>query len=234
MLSVRSVHAGYGDFQVLHDVSIDVGEGELVLLVGPNGHGKSTLLKTVTGLVAPTSGAIRWRGEPIHCLRADRIAERGVVYVAEDRHLFPAMSVHKNLLLGAYNRNARSCWERNLERVYELFPRLRERAGQAAATLSGGEARMVAIGRGMMANAGLMALDEPSLGLSPIMRSEMFAVVRTLNREGMSILLVEQAMPKNFDNADRVYLMEEGQITFSGGYAEFMGDDSLRTAILGM
>lgn len=234
MLEVRSINAGYGDFQVLHDVSLDVGEGELVLLVGPNGHGKSTLLKAITGLVAPTRGTIHWRGQAIAGMRADRVVERGVVYVAEERHLFPAMSVRKNLLLGAYNRNARANWQRNLEHVHELFPRLRERADQAAATLSGGEARMLAIGRGMMANASMMALDEPSLGLSPIMRAEMFDVIRTLNREGMTVLLVEQALPRNFDDANRVHLMEEGQITFSGDYSDFLGDDALRTAILGM
>lgn len=234
MLEVRSIGASYGDFQVLHDVSLDVGEGELVLLVGPNGHGKSTLLKTVAGLVGATRGGIYWRGVPIHGLRTDVVVEHGVVYVAEDRHLFPSMSVRKNLLLGAYNRNARADRERNLEHVHELFPRLRERSEQLASTLSGGEARMLAIARGLMANASMILLDEPSLGLAPIMRGEMFDIVRRLNREGISILLVEQALPKNFDDANRVHLMEEGQITFTGTYAEFSENDTLRTAILGM
>src|SRR3990172_7782065 len=234
MLEVESVDAFYGEFQVLRGVSLRLEAGELVVLVGPNGHGKSTLLKTICGLLRPAAGSIRFEGREIGGLPPETIVELGITYVAEERHLFPGMSVLKNLILGAYNRNARPRREENLEYVFGLFPRLRERAHQLASTLSGGEARMLAMARGLMSNARVLALDEPSLGPAPKLRHEVFEIIREIHRRGTGIVLVEQSIPQVADLANRIYLVEEGEIVFSGDRRQALSNETLREALLGM
>lgn len=234
MLEVDRIDTFYGEFQVLRKVSIKVKEGELIVLLGPNGHGKSTLLKTICGLLTPTSGSIRFNGKEISKLSTERIVEMGITYVAEERHLFPFMTVMKNLKLGAYNKNAQQKEKENLEYVFQLFPRLKERAEQFASTLSGGEARMLAMGRGLMSGAKLLALDEPSFGLAPNLRMDVFRIIREINEGGMSLILVEQSIPQVYDLADRIYLMEEGVISFGGDKQEALSEERLREAFLGI
>jgi branched-chain amino acid transport system ATP-binding protein len=234
MLEVDKIDTFYGEFQVLRKVSVMVGDGELVVLLGPNGHGKSTLLKAICGLLMAASGSIRFNEEEIGRLPTERIVEMGITYVAEERHLFPQMSVIKNLRLGAYNRNAREKEKENLEYVFQLFPRLKERAQQFASTLSGGEGRMLALGRGLMSDAKLLAIDEPSFGLAPNLRSHVFKTIREINHRGISIILVEQNIPQVSDLADRIYLMEEGVITFEGDKQAALDNDHLREVFLGI
>ena len=234
MLEVENIDAFYGEFQVLNSVSMNLGEGELHILLGPNGHGKSTFLKTTCGLMKPSSGSIRFMGEKIHHLACEKIVEMGIVYIAEDRELFPQMTVLENLKMGAHNRHARAHEKESLEYVLEMFPRLSERIKSFASTLSGGEARMLAIGRGLMSKARFLAIDEPSLGLSPLFRSEVFKNIETIYKSGMGVLLVEQTMPKIADLADRIYLMEEGQIVFSGSRAEADNNQNFREVFLGI
>ena len=180
MLKVNKLNTFYGEFQVLHDVSLQANDGEFVAVFGPNGHGKSTLLKTICGLLTPVSGSIELDGQEISRLRAKKLVEMGIVYIAEDRHLFPQMSVLNNLRLGAYSSKARPKEAENLERVFELFPKLKRFAHRRAETLSGGEARMLAIGRGLMSDARLLAVDEPSFGLAPNLRIEVFEKIKKM------------------------------------------------------
>jgi branched-chain amino acid transport system ATP-binding protein len=234
MLEVDKIDTFYGEFQVLRKVSIDVGKGELKVLLGPNGHGKSTLLKAICGLIKPASGSIRFEGREISHLPSDKIVEMGVTYIAEDRELFPEMTVMENLKMGAYNRNARQSEAQNLEYVFELFPKLKVMSKRWASTLSGGEARMLAIARGLMSNARFLAIDEPSLGLAPILRIEVLNKIKEIHANGMSILLVEQNIPQFAELADDIYLMEEGQIVFSGDKQEALNNPTLKEAYLGM
>jgi branched-chain amino acid transport system ATP-binding protein len=234
MLEVNAVNTGYGEIEVLNDVSLEIGEGELRILLGPNGHGKSTLLKTICGLHQPTSGSIRFNGEEISKLTSDKIVEMGITYIAEDRELFPEMTVLENLKMGALNRNARNKAKKNLDYVLDLFPRLEERAKSFASTLSGGEARMLAIGRGLMANSQFLAIDEPSLGLAPILRVEVFNKIEEIHQSGCGILLVEQNMPQLAEIADMVYLLEEGKIVFSGDKETALNNKDFKEAFLGI
>jgi branched-chain amino acid transport system ATP-binding protein len=234
MLEVDRIDTFYGEFQVLRKVSIDIGEGELRILLGPNGHGKSTLLKTICGLLKPASGAIRFEGHPISQLPCEKIVEMGLTYIAEDRELFPEMTVMENLKMGAYNRNARKSESQNLEYVFELFPKLKWMSKRFASTLSGGEARMLAIARGLMSNARFLAIDEPSLGLAPILRIEVLNKIKEIFAKGMSILLVEQNIPQLAELAERIYLMEEGEIAFSGNREEALENQEFKEAFLGM
>ena len=234
MLEVENIETFYGEFQVLKKVSIDVGEGELRLLLGPNGHGKSTLLKTICGLLTPASGTIRFRGKEINRLPSEKIVEMGITYIAEDRELFPEMTVLENLKMGAYNRNARETEEENLEYVFDLFPKLKHMRKRLASTLSGGEARMLAIARGLMSNAQFLAIDEPTLGLAPILRVEVLNKIGEIHQKGISILLVEQNIPQLADLADKIYLMEEGEIVFSGSKEEALNNHGLKEVFLGM
>ena len=215
MLSVRDINVFYGDFHVLHGVSLDVGKGELVAVVGANGHGKSTLLKAVCGLVPITSGEIIYDGENTAGVSAPQLVGRGLVYVAEDRRLFPDMSVKENLLLGAFLKRGRDRQEESLTHVYELYPRLRERERQLARTLSGGEAQMLALGRGLMSAPDLIAIDEPSLGLAPNLVDNMLQTIRQLKEDGMTVLLVEQSLALIEGVVDRIYMLEEGVISES-------------------
>ncbi|MCD8567351.1 MAG: ABC transporter ATP-binding protein, partial [Geovibrio sp.] len=193
LLSIEKLNAGYGEIQVLFDVSLHINEGEVVSIVGGNGAGKSSLLKAISGLIKPMSGSVSFRGENVSRVPADEIVTRGLVHVPEGRRLFSLMTVYENLEMGAYNRNAKANFKRNLEEVYALFPRLAERQKQLACTLSGGEQQMVAIGRGIMAQPKLMMLDEPSLGLAPVLKKDIFAAVKRIAIDyETTIVLVEQ------------------------------------------
>jgi len=215
MLELQDINVRYGDFHVLHDVSLSVGKGEMVAVIGANGHGKSTLLKAVCGITPVASGSIRFNGDDIANNAAPQLVGRGLVYVAEDRRLFPDMTVLENLQLGAFLPDARKKEKQNLERVFALYPRLAERRGQLCSTLSGGEAQMVALGRGLMSNPALLAIDEPSLGLAPNLTETMLQTVATLNREGLTVLIVEQSLALLRGMIDRVYSIEEGVVSAS-------------------
>lgn len=234
MLEVNKVNTFYGQLQALRDVSLKVHDSELVVLFGPNGHGKSTLLKTVCGLLTLASGSVKWNGIELTKLPPQKVVEMGVVYIAEERHLFPDMTVLDNLKLGAYNANARKKRAENLEYVFHLFPRLTGFRNRLARTLSGGEAQMVAIGRGLMSNAKFLAIDEPSFGLAPIVRAEVFKTIAEIRRTGISILLVEQSTTEISGLADRVYLMEDGRIVLEGTEQEVMSNEHVKKAFLGM
>ena len=210
MLEVECVNAFYDDFHVLHDASLRVDKGELVAVVGANGHGKSTLLKAICGLTPVKSGQIRFEGSDIAGCKAPHLVGQGLVYVAEDRRLFPDMTVLENLQLGAYLSGARAQEAQNLDRVFTLYPRLAERRKQLCRSLSGGEAQMVALGRGLMSNPTLIAIDEPSLGLAPNLTEMMLRTVSQLNKDGLTVLIVEQSLALLKGMIDRVYSIEEG------------------------
>jgi branched-chain amino acid transport system ATP-binding protein len=233
LLSVTGLKAGYGPFPVLHGAGVEVGVGEIVALLGSNGAGKSTFNNNVSGIYVPWAGRVRFDGEDIAGLPAERIVERGLIQVPEGRRVFPNLSVRENLELGAYRRG-RKARGANLARVLETFPRLAERLAQAAGTLSGGEQQMLAIGRGLMAEPRLLILDEPSLGLSPLLVEEMFALIGRLNADGLSVLLVEQNVVQSLAVAHRAYVMENGRIVLSGRAADLADDPELRKAYLGM
>ena len=233
LLSVEALHAGYGGVQVLHGVDLEVGDGEIVAVLGSNGAGKSTLNNHVCGLFRASQGRVRFAGEDITACGSSRIVEKGLIQVPEGRRIFPNLSVRENLELGGYRR-ARARRPQNLERVVRVFPRLNERFAQAAGTLSGGEQQMLAIGRGLMAEPRLLILDEPSLGLSPLLVEEMFALIRQLNAEGLAILIVEQNVVQSLVLASRAYVMENGRIVLSGPAASLREDPALKRAYLGM
>ena len=212
MLEVEDIHVFYDDFHVLHSVSLNVGRGEAVGLVGANGHGKSTLLKAICGLIPVRSGTIRFDGEIVNRLGTPELVRRGMVYVAEERHLFPDMSVLENLLLGAYLPRARKEKDTNLALVFDLYPKLREREDQMAKTLSGGEAQMLALGRGLMSAARFLAIDEPSFGLAPNLVHDMLRTIHRVNEMGITVLLVEQHLAQLGHVITRVYRLEEGEI----------------------
>jgi branched-chain amino acid transport system ATP-binding protein len=215
LLSIESVDAFYGEMQALRQASLQVDRGEVVAIFGPNGHGKSTLMKTIVGLCRPASGKLMLDGEDIAGWPSEKIVEKGVALIPEDRLLFPYMSVLDNLVCGAVNKNARPHFKANLKKVFELFPRLSERTNQQANSLSGGEARMLAVGRGLMSHASLLLVDEPSIGLSPLMKQGVFDVIDTLKREGrVGILVVEQEVDYALSVADRIYVMTKGRILF--------------------
>jgi branched-chain amino acid transport system ATP-binding protein len=234
MLNVSNLNVFYGESHVLHDVSISVGQGEVVVMLGPNGHGKSTLLKSICGLVDNAKGAITYKGKEINGIATENIVNLGLIYIAENRELFPHMTVLENLKLGAYSKNARDHEKENLAWVFDLFPRLVERQKQFASTMSGGEARMLAVARGLMSNADFLCIDEPSLGLQPSLRHEIFSTIRQINEQGKTVLLVEQNIPQIAELADRVYVMEEGRISFEGDKDEALSNEHLREIFLGM
>ena len=234
MLEVEGINAFYGQFHAVHDVSLTIGDGQLVTLFGPNGHGKSTLLKAVCGLLDSTSGSVKWNGNELVGLPSEQIVEMGVIYIAEDRHLFPEMSIMQNLRLGAYSRKARHKASQNLAFVMDLFPKLAKLRDKPAATLSGGEARMLAIGRGIMSNPNFLAVDEPSLGLAPNLRTEVFKKINEIRRTGVAILLVEQSTHEVAEIADYLYLMEDGRIVFEGCQEEALKNEKIRQVFLGM
>jgi branched-chain amino acid transport system ATP-binding protein len=234
MLRVEAVEVAYGKLQALWGVSFDVAAGEIVALVGANGAGKTTTLRTISGLMRPRAGTITLDGEPLERLTTMQIVERGVVQVPEGRKLFPEMTVHDNLLLGGYGRAARPHQRARLEQVFAIFPRLAERRGQVAGTLSGGEQQMVAIGRGLMAGPRVLMLDEPSLGLAPIVVEEMFRVVEEIHRAGVTVLLVEQNTAHALAIADRGFVLESGRVALAGSGAELLANEEVRQAYLGL
>ncbi|MGD8763912.1 MAG: ABC transporter ATP-binding protein [Desulfobacteraceae bacterium] len=234
MLKVSNLNAYYGESHVLKDVSIDVNQGEVVVMLGPNGHGKSTLLKSICGLVDNVTGSITYQDRDINDLAAEKLVDLGVIYISENRELFPHMTVLENLKLGAYSKNARPHEKKNLKRVFDLFPRLVERQKQTASTMSGGEARMLAVARGLMSNADFLCIDEPSLGLQPSLRHEIFSTIKQINEHGKTVLLVEQNIPQIAKLADRIYVMEEGQISFEGNKEEALSNEHLKEIFLGM
>jgi branched-chain amino acid transport system ATP-binding protein len=233
MLEVRNLVAGYGDFQILHGLDLDVGAGEIVAVLGANGVGKTTLNRTLSGVVRATSGTIRFGGQDI--TRADHadIVRAGLIHVPEGRKVFPTLSVRDNLLLGAYARG-RAERPRSLEYVLETFPRLRRRLRQTAGSMSGGEQQMLAIGRGLMGQPKLLILDEPSLGLSPVLTEELFALIGRLHQSGLSILLVEQNVLQSLTVASRAYVIEHGRVALSGTAAALLEDKRLKAAYLGL
>jgi branched-chain amino acid transport system ATP-binding protein len=216
MLEVDNVSAGYGRQQVLHAVSLSVADGQMVAVLGPNGHGKTTLLRCISGMVRAVSGSIRLDGLDMLGRRIDEIVERGVVHIPQGDMIFPQMSVIENLLMGAYLENSRATVEQRLDHVYELLPRLRERHRQIATTLSGGERRMLAIGRGLMSGGRMLLVDEPSLGLAPLVIEQIYQVLSSLKKEGRSILLVEENASRVADEAEMVYLLDDGKIVWQG------------------
>lgn len=234
MLSVDNLSVYYGQAHILKSISLHVEDEELVTLFGPNGHGKSTLLKAICGLVPIEKGAILLDGQDITKMSSTNLVELGVVYIAEDRHLFPHMTVLQNLILGAYNKSARDKERENLDYVFSAFPQLREYRNHKAETLSGGEARMLAIGRGLMSNAKFLAIDEPSFGLAPHLRKEVFHKISEINSRGISILLVEQNVAESAYLANRIYLLEDGKIAYEGDKDEAMNDNHIKAIYLGI
>jgi branched-chain amino acid transport system ATP-binding protein len=233
MLEIRGLRAGYGPVQVLHGVDLDVGANEIVALLGSNGAGKSTLNNNVSGIYRPFGGVIRFDGNDVTAMPSERMVDLGVIQVPEGRRIFPNMTVRENLDLGGYRRG-KPRRGKNLDRVVEIFPRLRERFGQMAGTLSGGEQQMLAIGRGLMAEPRLLVLDEPSLGLSPLLVEEMFGLIRSLNEQGLAILLVEQNVFQSLEIAARAYVLENGAVVLSGAAKDLMEDEGLKKSYLGM
>ena len=233
MLDVKGLSVSYGDVQVLWDVSIAVEEGEVVSLIGANGAGKTTLLKTLAGLIRPASGRIRLRGDDL-VRPPHQIVDRGVALVPEGRRLWPRMTVRENLALGAYPARARTHRHDTMKWVLGLFPKLWERQGQLAGTLSGGEQQMAAIGRALMSRPRLLLLDEPSLGLAPVIVQEVFGVVRKISQDGVTILLVEQNLHQALAVSRRGYVLETGKIVKEGRSQDLASDTSIRAAYLGL
>lgn len=232
MLDVSSLQAGYGAATVLEDVSISVDEGKLVVVTGPNGHGKTTLLRVLSGLLPVNSGEITFLGERLNGRSASSIVARGLVHIPQGDLLFVDLTVEQNLYMGAYLRDAWKGRRERMRRVYELFPRLEERRTQQARTLSGGERRMLGIGRGLMSNAKLLMVDEPALGLAPVLVQEVYATLDKIARSEATVLLVEETLANAKDIADYVYLMDTGRIVHQGTMAEF-GEDVLASTYLG-
>jgi branched-chain amino acid transport system ATP-binding protein len=234
MLELRGIDAGYGGFQALFGVSMNVNAGEAVAVIGANGAGKTTLLRVISGLLAPTAGAMTMEGVDLVALPSHKIIETGIAHVPEGRRLFPRLSVEDNLRMGAYISAARARFSERLDYVYSLFPRLKERHGQLAGTLSGGEQQMCAIARTLMSGPKLVLLDEPSMGLAPVIVAQVFDLVRRIRSEGYTVLIVEQNVAQVLKVADRAYLLEVGRIQASGSAAELSASDEVRKAYMGL
>jgi branched-chain amino acid transport system ATP-binding protein len=232
MLRLDAIDAGYGGFQALFNVSMNVIAGEAVAVIGANGAGKTTLLRVISGLIRPTAGAMVMEGQDLVRMRAHRIIETGIAHVPESRRLFPRLSVRDNLRMGAFTTPAR--FAEQLDYVYALFPRLEEREGQLAGTLSGGEQQMCAIARALMSRPKLVLLDEPSMGLAPVIVAQVFDLVRRIRAEGYTVLIVEQNVRQVLKVADRAYLLEVGHIKAAGSAAELAASDDIRKAYMGI
>jgi len=233
LLSIQGVFAGYEGQSVLNNISFDVPEGSLITLLGPNGHGKTTVLRCISGLVKPTKGQIEFDGKRIDGMEAERIVARGVVMIPQGDMLFPEMSVYDNLRMGAYLKQANAAFEQNVEEIYTLLPRLKERTSQMARTLSGGERRMLAIGRGLLAGGRILMLDEPSLGLAPIVIDQMYEIIKDLKAQGRTILLVEENASRVIDLAERIHLVDTGTIVWNGGGKELQSNPQVLETYLG-
>jgi branched-chain amino acid transport system ATP-binding protein len=234
MLEVCDVNALYGKAQALWDVSLKIDEAEIVALVGSNGAGKTTLLNTISGRLRPASGSVEFLGKRIDGLPPHSIVEMGISHVPEGGKVFPDMTVRENLEMGAYPYHAWKQKEQTFEQVYQVFPILKERAGQLARTLSGGERQMLAIGRGLMSRPRLCLLDEPSYGLAPLLVAEIFRIIRGLRDQGITVLLIEQNVRHTLETADRAYVLENGRICMEGACAEMLESDHVRKAYLGL
>ena len=233
MLKIDNLVVSYGPINALKGISLEVKQGEIVTLIGSNGAGKSTTLSAITGLVRAQSGSIRFMGEDITHASPHRIISRGISISPEGREVFPALTVHENLRLGAYTRKDKADIEQAYDRVYDLFPRLKERMGQTAGTLSGGEQQMLAIGRALMSAPRLLLLDEPSMGLAPNLVLMIFELIESINKQGTTILLIEQNANMALSVADRAFVLETGKIAFSGDARTLLQDDRVRSAYLG-
>jgi branched-chain amino acid transport system ATP-binding protein len=234
MLEVKNICAGYGGIQVLWDVSLEVKQGELVALVGANGAGKSTLLRTVSGLLRPTQGEIHFQGERIDHAPAHHVVELGFVQVPEGKQLFPQMTVEENLLIGSMCPRARGDRQKTLQEVYTLFAEIADKRTRQAGSLSGGEQQMVAVGRALMARPAILAMDEPSLGLAPVVVERLFATLQRIRETGLTLLLIEQNVQQVLEMADRGYVMENGHIVLEGTGSELLRNQHLKTHYLGV
>jgi branched-chain amino acid transport system ATP-binding protein len=234
MLQIRKLNFAYGDLQVLWDVDLEVKQGEIVTVVGANGAGKSTMLKNVSRLVHPTSGSITFEGHDLSRVPSHKVVEMGIVQVPEARRIFPEMTVTENLRMGSFVKATRKDRDRNMERVFSLFPRLGERKSQLGGTMSGGEQQMLAIGRGLMGNPRVMLLDEPSLGLSPLLVRNIFEIIKEINLQGTTILLVEQNVFQSLRISHRAYVLETGRVVLSGTGAELLANAHVKKAFLGI
>ena len=234
MLSLAAVSAGYGSFRALFDVSLEVPQGEAVAVIGPNGAGKTTLMRVISGLVPLTGGAMTLEGRSVGGLPAYRMVEQGIAHVPENRRLFARLTVEDNLRIGAFIPQARARFAVELERVYQLFPRLKDRREQLAGTLSGGEQQMCAIGRALMSRPKLLLMDEPSAGLAPLVVQQVFELVQRIRAEGLTVLIVEQNVPQVLDVVDRAYVLEVGSIKLTGTSAELKDNDLIRRSYMGL
>jgi branched-chain amino acid transport system ATP-binding protein len=233
LLEIRKLSFSYGDLRVLWDIDLEVREGEIVTVVGSNGAGKSTTLKNISRLVRPSAGTIAFYGQDLLRLEPHHVVERGIVQVPEGRRIFPEMTVLENLRMGSFLPTLRADRAKNIERAFRLFPRLEERQNQLGGTMSGGEQQMLAIARGLMANPKLMLLDEPSLGLSPLFVKNIFDIIAEINRQGTSILLVEQNVFQSLRIAHRAYVLETGRVVLTGSGQELLGNEHVKKAYLG-
>ncbi len=233
MLKIENLHVSYGGIRALRGIDIEVPDGKIVTLIGANGAGKSTTLRTISGLVKAESGSIKYDGVELIGKPINKVLESGIAQIPEGRRVFPNLTVLENLKIGAYLRKDKEGIEKDLQWVYELFPRLEERHWQLAGTLSGGEQQMLAVARGLMSRPKLMMLDEPSLGLAPLVVQDIFSIIKEINRQGVTILLVEQNANMALKTADLAYVLETGRITKTGTGAELLADDSIKEAYLG-
>ena len=233
MLSIKNLVVSYGGIKALRGIDVEVPEGKIVTLIGANGAGKSTLLRSISGLVKTESGSISFCGKDITGLPINKICQQGIALSPEGRHVFSDLTVQENLKIGAYLLNDKAGIEKDLEWVYELFPRLKERSWQFAGTLSGGEQQMLAVGRALMSRPKLLMLDEPSLGLAPLIVQQIFSIMTEINKKGVTILLIEQNANMALKTADLAYVIETGSIVLKGSGAELLQDESVREAYLG-
>lgn len=233
LLEVKDLEVYYGVIQAVKGISFEVNKGEIIALIGANGAGKTTTLQTVTGMLPAANGSIILDGKDITKTPAHKLVSAGMAHVPEGRRVFAQLSVYSNLMLGAYSRKDKDGIQETLEKVYKRFPRLEERKNQMAGTLSGGEQQMLAMGRALMSNPQIILMDEPSMGLSPILVSEIFDIIKSINENGTTVLLVEQNAKKALSIADRAYVLETGKIVMEGSAADMMNDDSIKKAYLG-
>ncbi len=233
MLEVKDLEVYYGMIQAIKGVSFHVDQGEVIALIGANGAGKTTILHTVTGLLSPKKGSVVFEGQEVTKIPAHKIVSLGMAHVPEGRRVFAELSVYENLKMGAYTRKDNSEIEENLQKIYERFPRLKERKNQMAGTLSGGEQQMLAMGRALMSQPKIILMDEPSMGLSPILVNEIFDIIQEVSKSGTTVLLVEQNAKKALSIADRAYVLETGRIALEGRAEDLLRDDSIKKAYLG-